>query len=538
MGRVWPHKEYRQDQKEVVIDILKAFYDDGYDNYILSAPTGFGKSPVCLTVAHIGGMLSGATGSDVDKMAEDVLRHYQEAESMESGYYVTPQNILLDQLQDDYGSLPIFSMFKGRSNYTCTQDRGATCQDGPCRFDNKLSCSSYVGARERALGSPVANTNFSLYMVHPDLEKRPMLVVDEAHMMPQYVEQHVEVELRQDHLNQFVWDMPNFDEFEDYVDWMRPKAQDLKERAEELREKLHVESSMQNVNSRLVSEYNRVERLENKFSRLITDWKFNEEEWVVNHTKQYDNRKGEYVDTVKFQPITPYRFMDFLVFGKGEKTLISSATPPGPELLSIEADNTARLKLDSPFPPSNRPCHYENVGMMSNSKRDENLPDLIDYTLDVSEGKTILHAHTYQFAGEIADALSDEVGDDDVLLQKSDSRESSLNRWKGSDAKYYVSVNMYDGIDLKDDLCRTNIICVVPFPYLGDPQVKRRKEKEGDRFYNWRTAMRIQQAYGRTTRSKDDHSETHIIDSNFGWFYSQNKNLFFDWFKEALEWHD
>lgn len=534
INRVWPHEEYRKDQKAVIVDVMKAFYEDDYTNYILSAPTGFGKSPVCLTVAQVGGILSSFSGT-LDERAREALESFNIVRHEEHGYYVTPQNVLLDQLDDDYSTLPSFSMFKGRSNYTCREDMTKTCEDGPCRFDDNTQCTSYAAVRDTALASPVTNTNFVLYMVHPDIEKRDSLVVDEAHMMPEYVQGHVEVKLREDQINRYVWDFPEFDDFEDYVEWMRPKALDLEMKVEEMREQIQVQASMKQVDQSLVKEYERTKRLAGKLSRLVNDWRYNGEEWVVNHTEEYDGRLDREIRVVEFQPITPYRFMEFMVFGKGRKRLISSATPPAPDLMGLDSEETVRLTVDSPFPVKNRPCYVESVGQMSNNKRRENLGDIADRISEVSEGNTLVHAHTYDFASDLYDALSVRT-DSGIILQESGSRERSLNEWKKSEDELFISVNMYDGIDLKGDLCRTNIICVVPFPYLGDPQIQRRKEKEGDRFFNWRTAMRVQQGYGRTTRSEDDWSKTYILDSNFTWFYHQNRRFFFDWFTEALEW--
>lgn len=541
IDRVWPHNRngephYRKDQKAVIIDVMKAFYEDDYDNYILSAPTGFGKSPVCLTVAQVGGILAPYSGS-LEERAKKALASFEVVRHEEHGYYVTPQNILLDQLNSDYRTLPSFGMFKGRSHYTCSEDPTKSCEDGPCRFDDDLQCDSYGSARDSALSSPVTNTNFVLYMVHPDVEMRSSLVVDEAHMTPEYVQSHVEIKLREDRLSKYVWEIPRFDDFQGYVDWMKPKADDLQMKVEEMEEQIQVQSSMNGVDQSLVREYEKTKRLANKFERLVNDWRYNNEEWVVNHTTEYDERKGKEIQVVTFEPITPYRFMEFMVFGKGNKRLISSATPPEPDLLGLETEETVRLTVESPFPVENRPCYVDPVGQMSSGNRSKNVGDVAEKVVDVSEGNTLIHAHTYDFADELYDALSMRVGGN-VMVQDGGSREKSLEKWKRSDKEFFVSVNMYDGLDLKDDLCRTNVVCVVPFPYLGDPQVQRRKEEEGDRFFNWRTAMRIQQAYGRTTRSRDDWSDTYILDENFAWFYRQNRRLFFDWFVEALEWQD
>lgn len=522
-------------QKSVMLDAIEALFEDGKDCFTVSAPTGFGKSPVCYTLGYAVGLLQRVSAEDrpLAEAAEKAFSRVSEKSSSELAYYVTPQNILLDQLDEDFGGMDTFGMVKGRSHYPCPESAGS-CSDGPCRFDDDMDCSSYAAARDEALESAVTNTNFSMFMVHPKITQRECLVVDECHMMPEYVLGQVEVDLREDRLEDD-WELPEYDEFEEYVDWMRPKVHELARKLEELNMVLQQQSQRGSPERELVIKYDRLERLKSKMDRLVADWASEEEPWVVQHDTIWDDRKNAEVEKVNFRPITPYRFMDGLVFDKGQKVILSSATPPEPEILGLEPENVLMKEVESPFPVENRPCYIDTVGKLSKSNRKENIDKLIGMIHKVSAGNTIIHAHTYGFAEEIADRLGAIEGDGNVMLQSADDREGSLRAWENSDAQFFVSVNMYDGVDLEGDLARTNIVCVCPFPYLGDPQVQKRKEVEGDKFFNWRTAMRIQQAYGRTTRNPEDWSNTYIVDSNFHWFYDYNQDLFFDWFKEGVE---
>lgn len=537
LDEVWPHPDYRDGQKEVMVDCLETLFEEGKDTYILCAPTGFGKSPVGYTLAYAAGLMTRCNGSFSEK-CERARERAQNPPAPESvGYYVTPQNILLNQLDADYGGLDTFGMVKGRSHYSCSECT-SSCSDGPCRFDDDMYCTSYAPARDEAIESAVTNTNFSMFMVHPQIQRRGALVVDEAHMMPEYVLGHVEVQLREDRLAEEDLELPKFEEFEDYVDWANRAALKIGATLEQLSMDLQLQAESGSAPDRdAVKKYERLERLKGKLERLVDDWQSVEEPWVVDYDDSfYDEWKEEYVDKVTFRPITPYRFMDDLVFEKGEKTIISSATPPKAEQLGLEPEEVKVEEVESSFPVDNRPCYIDPVGKMSSSTRSNNLDDLLDFVETVSVGNTLIHAHTYKFAQEIHEGLSERVGEAAVDLQDGDRREGSLNDWKNSEAKFFVSVNMYDGVDLKDDICRTNIVCVCPFPYLGDPQVQKRKEEEGDEFFNWQTAMRIQQAYGRSTRSEEDWSNTYIVDSNFGWFFDRHEEeCFFDWFKEAIE---
>ena len=70
---------------------------------------------------------------------------------------------------------------------------------------------------------------------------------------------------------------------------------------------------------------------------------------------------------------------------------------------------------------------------------------------------------------------------------------------------------------------------------LEDPAVKARKEIDPS-FYTYHTICQIIQATGRVKRSQEHHGQTVILDSAFGWFYSQNKEHFPQWFRDSLVW--
>ena len=93
---------------------------------------------------------------------------------------------------------------------------------------------------------------------------------------------------------------------------------------------------------------------------------------------------------------------------------------------------------------------------------------------------------------------------------------------------------MTEGVDLYDDLSRFQIICKTPFPYLGDPVVRKRMKK-WNWWYPYMTAKTIIQSIGRSIRNKDDHCITYILDQNFEYFHNKNTEIFPPWFKKVLQ---
>ncbi len=96
-----------------------------------------------------------------------------------------------------------------------------------------------------------------------------------------------------------------------------------------------------------------------------------------------------------------------------------------------------------------------------------------------------------------------------------------------------MSPSITEGLDLKDDQGRFNIITKVAFPALRDPWTKARKDGIAG-WYDWRTALSLAQASGRTTRHADDYSTTVILDACFSGLYNGARKHFPAWFREAI----
>jgi ATP-dependent DNA helicase DinG len=93
---------------------------------------------------------------------------------------------------------------------------------------------------------------------------------------------------------------------------------------------------------------------------------------------------------------------------------------------------------------------------------------------------------------------------------------------------------MTEGIDLADDLSRWQVICKIPYPYLGDPQVARRKDIDAA-WYDWKTCLTVVQSYGRSIRSSDDYAVTYVLDADFSTFVKRQQKRLPGWFLEAIK---
>jgi Rad3-related DNA helicase len=125
--------------------------------------------------------------------------------------------------------------------------------------------------------------------------------------------------------------------------------------------------------------------------------------------------------------------------------------------------------------------------------------------------KGIIHTSNYELSKWTKDAIKDKR----LLFHDSFNREDTLNTHLSSqNPTVLVSPSMINGIDLKDDFSRFQVILKVPFPNLMSTKIKKRLETNS-KWYNWKALTDLLQAYGRSIRNDEDWAETYILDECF-----------------------
>ena len=97
-----------------------------------------------------------------------------------------------------------------------------------------------------------------------------------------------------------------------------------------------------------------------------------------------------------------------------------------------------------------------------------------------------------------------------------------------------LSPSMTEGLDLRGDLSRFQVVAKMPYASLADPYVKTRMELDSD-WYRLQTALTLVQALGRSVRSMDDYATSYIIDGDFAYFLKQADSILPDWWKDSIE---
>jgi len=241
---------------------------------------------------------------------------------------------------------------------------------------------------------------------------------------------------------------------------------------------------------------------------------------------------------IEFKPVCVAPHSNDILFKNGEKILLMSATildyKGFCETLGISLEDSAFISIPSPFPIENKPIIFSGIGKMSSSNIDSTLPKMSKAIKAILEQhkdeKGIIHCHSYK----VAHYLKKNIKSNRLLIHGSDNRDEILKKHINSKRPtVLLSPSMTEGVDLKGDISRFQVLCKVPYPYLGDKLIKKKMNK-WKWWYPLQTAKTIVQSVGRSVRSVEDHAVTYILDSDWIRFYSKNSKYFPLDFKRSI----
>ncbi len=535
----FPYKSVRDQQAEAIDFALSESINEGKRFIIIEAGTGVGKSAIGLTVARY--------------LSENKPNS---AGLFEAGsYFLTTQKILQEQYVKDFGGFsgPMKSI-KSSSNYTCRFNKKTSCGESlrALRTAEKGSkfwkaCTFncvYRNAKESFLKSPEGVTNFPYFLAETQyagkISPRQVLVIDEAHNLDSQLSKFIEITISNRFCKSFLnFEIPKGITALKYVKWIEetyvPTIAGKLKHLEQMLEKYVglTEKIKSGEFASIAKKFEIMDKHVCKVRRFLE--LYDSDNWVMNEIAA-DGRSGR---KIEFKPIDIAPFANEHLYNFGEVVILMSATILDPnafiESVGIPKEKAAFISLASPFPVENRPVVYSGIGKMSSKMIDETLPRMAQAVKAIltqhKNEKGIIHCHSYK----VANFLKRNIKSTRLLIHNSENREKVLEKhMKAKKATVLISPSMTEGVDLKGDLSRFQIICKVPYPYLGDKLV-RKKMNKWKWWYPLQTAKTIVQAAGRSVRSDDDTAVTYILDSDFEMFYNRNRSMFPKGFKESLQ---
>jgi Rad3-related DNA helicase len=530
----FPFKNVRIEQEKAINFALNSFISEKKKFVILELGTGVGKSATGITIARF--------------LNEKFAIKNRLQDSKTGAYIVTTQKILQEQYLRDFGtsSCNLIKSIKSSNNYTCSFYKDQSCAESK-RILNSLAkhlngtefqkqCKSncaYSNEKQEFIDSSLAITNFSYILAETTyagkLEPRQLLVVDEAHNTETELSKFIEVTFSE----KFAKDvlkcrLPKSETQKSVYEWISTtyKKSLVKHMSEVEKALLKLSDDIEGYGV-YSKQYEILDKHICKINRFLEVYK--EENWIMNLClPQFENKKAG--KKYEFKPIDVAPYSQDTFFRLGEKVLLMSATIVNSKIfcesLGIKDEEVSFMSIPSPFPKSNRPIHFLPIGSMSKSSIDDTLPKVVEVIRMLLEKhpkeKGIIHATNYK----IARYVQENIDSKRIMLHDSSNRDLVLKHHvESKDPTVLISPSMMEGVDLYDDLSRFQIICKVPFPYLGDLVVKKRMEK--NRFwYPYMTAKSVIQSLGRSIRNESDHAVSYILDADWSKFYQMNKAMF------------
>lgn len=505
--KYWSLTNYSPRPEQVeIIDKITTAMDSGYENIILEAGTGVGKSAIATTIARMVG----------------------------DSYILTMTNQLQRQYLDDFNYM--LTEIKGRGNYACNY--GMDCSKCQMEKLNETRCSDceYLLALQYARESKTVISNYD-YLFYSGVYAqqwytRDLLICDEAHNFEKKI-----MSLVSEDLNRYIiWERYGFDIFEHVA--KRGALRDINNHeywVQILQKCIEKEKDMP-----LSDDGSEVQKHKDylvKYRRLRG--KLEDEAYIIDLPLRKDilnDKDKEARLKVEFKPVAGTSHSDKLLqFGKQRLFLTGTLGSKDKfcEWNGLNETDTCYIYVKSPFPVEHRPIIKRYVCSMRQEAWIN--PHIIKYIKEIISShngeKGVIHTASNSQAWFIKKALNSNR----VWVAQGKSREATITSFEDSNYPItLIGAGLKDGVDFKGDKCRYQILFKVPYPSLGSQQIKIRCKLD-ESWYMYQAIMDIMQSYGRGIRDMGDYCKYYVLDEDFEGLTHEYRYLFNEYFLEAIQ---
>jgi len=506
----FPFPTPREEQKRLIKEVLAAF--ERADTVILEAPPGVGKTAIGATIAKY---------------------FYQELHRQ--SYCVTATIDLQQQYLRDFD---FYKLLIGRTHFECRElqrlGKPDTCeagyyseielQDGGSKKRERYcpECT-YVAAREEALAAPVTLANYASFlfgMYYGDyINERELLILDEGHDTEAYLLSFKSIQLGQ-HQLQFLDPQYHVIPQREFSTEGGPSPEGvgwLKEVAGALyRQGRKIGPTKQGI------------RLRHKSQQiLLMADRMEKEPWVVNKITAQE---------LEIKPVFVSQEAQQLLHCAQKRLLMSATIIDAAALAkSLGIRDYVFVQSDKAFPKKQRPIFLGLGCNMSMKNREngawEHMVQCIDEILSFRQDrKGIILCPSFRMMEYIRDHVTKGQSKRLLCAATEDKRLILDQHMRSEDPTVLVSASFWEGVDLRDEASRFQILPQLPYPF-PDPQVQARSRID-PQWYVWRALVRVVQGYGRSIRNEEDHAETWILDDRI--LATRILGRLPAWFREAM----
>ncbi|AKB40368.1 ATP-dependent helicase [Methanosarcina mazei] len=584
----FPKKYLPRDAQIAVLTGIEKAIKQGKKYILIQAPTGVGKSAIAYTVMKYFG--EGYVCTATKSLQDQYLADFPDLLTVKgrSNYICKTRN---DGKTCDLGACVVQDLMCSRKPgtketkypaYYSERDHCTKYWTGPTGDPER--CDYWID-KAKALNNFGVVHNYQ-YLLHEanfagDFVGRKILISDEGHNIEAMIIAFIKVPIVYENLTlinkflgdfkiQFVTpdsDMENEQKLRLHAGWLmklREAAilaeENIKKLAkEELDIKINLEHSVATVKDSEISDIQekirgKIQRLDDlnmdlqkvnslrmsKIEPFLKDISKNLDNWVV---KEEFFEKGSGLKSIEFQPVRISQYAYDRYLRLGNINVIMSATILNPAVvandLGINPAEIEYLEIPPVYPKEKNKVF--NLGIANFKYYNDETPEeeeefykevveRIDMILELfPEDKGIIHCATYRISDFIEKYSAYK---DRLIFHNSANREEKLQEHLSriGEGTVLVSPSMTEGVDLKDDLSRFQVMIKVPYPDLADTRISRRKELEEKMklrplSYVYKTAIVIIQAIGRSVRTETDYAVTFTLDTRFTSFAIQQPEL-------------
>lgn len=247
--------------------------------------------------------------------------------------------------------------------------------------------------------------------------------------------------------------------------------------------------------------------------------------------------RGQEKELLNVRPLSPKNSKPVLWPGCVKKIFLMSATIGLPDVaeLGLDRRRVRLIDVSSPIPAERRPIVYDPIGSMAVHSQNKNMEKAVKYILDtasVYKDKGLVHC-TYGLAAKLRPYLASH---ERFIFHTNLDKAKKLKQWLKSppeEGKILIACGLTEGLDVKGDLGRFQIILKIQYPDQSDIAVAEKMRQDPD-WYAQQAIRELEQAVGRICRSEDDFGVSFILDSCFAKLYTEHRDKFSLSFREAL----
>ena len=444
---------------------------------------------------------------------------------------MAPRRILQDQYSNDFKGLPVL---KGMSSYICDDcsigNKECSCKSRKMLMGSLCKDCKYVAARAQAQSSSMALFNFHSYFVNEMY--KDVAIIDEGHGA---------IDLLYGLFGRKLWkcEVGYPDDTEMTPDSISGIINGIVDNLT-LRLNMLLKNKMaEEVIDKVQEETESFKMLKQALDECGNDFLIRKKtELYYGEVKKFTKTEQEYI-YVKTLNINNLAERVLWPKDRVKKIVLTSATIGKEDigLLGLDDRKVSYYECPSNIPRNNRLFIVDPVASMTYRNRQESLPKIAKKIIALAEThkgqKGIVHC-TYDVARSLKLLLG--TGGRWMYHDNMD-KDEVLARFMGNKGdKILIASGMAEGIDLKDDFARFQIITMLQFPSLADDVMKWIADNYPRR-YKWMAIRNLVQQAGRIVRHPDDYGTTYFIGAELTKeFFYATEDMWPSFFKESMIW--